>query len=355
VEELKRLLKRLAEEDRDFLRSIILEAVGDGGAEELVEMLLKSPRARARLAAELAAMITIPLNVATRDDIKALEAKMATKDDVAAVREEMRRLEARMATKEDLERFATKEDLKALEAKMATKEDLAAVREEVKRLEERMATKDDLRALEARMATKEDLERFATKDDLKALEAKMATKEDLQRFATKEDLEKFATKEELKAVETSLREEIRRLEEKMATKEDIRRLENKMATKEQVEDIALSLEEVARDYVVWFLKQRGILCKASRLRLDGDYEFDVYCAAGGVTVVGEVKLRASAGAVERLVARVEEAVRRWPEKFQGRVVKVFYCMDASPEAVEKARELGVWLIEASRELTPLTL
>jgi len=30
-------------------------------------------------------------------------------------------------------------------------------------------------------------------------------------------------------------------------------------------------------------------------------------------------------------------------------------MDASPEAVEKARELGVWLIEASRELTPLPL
>jgi len=280
VEELKRLLKRLAEEDREFLRGVLLEAIGDSGAEELVEALLKSPRARARLAAELAAMITIPLNVATKDDIKTLEAKMATKD-----------------------------DLKALEGRMATKEDVAAVREEVKRLGERMATKDDLKALEARMATKEDL----------------------QRFATKEDLERFATKEDLK------------------------RLEERMATKEQVEDIALSLEEVARDYVVWFLKQRGVLCRASRLRLDGEYEFDVYCAVGGVTVVGEVKLRASAGAVERLVARVEEAVRRWPDMFQGRVVKVFYCMDASPEAVEKAREMGVWLIEASRELTPLPL
>jgi len=350
VEDLKKLLKRLAEEDRDFLRSIILEAVGDGGAEELVDVLLKSPRARARLAAELAAMITIPLNVATKDDIRALEARMATKEDIKALEARMATKEdlQRFATKDDLEKFATKEDLKRLEERMATKEDLKA-------LEAKMATKEDLKALEERMATKEDLERFATKEDLKALEAKMATKEDLQRFATKEDLERFATKEELKALETSLREEIRRLEERMATKEDIRRLENKMATKEQVEDIALSLEEVARDYVVWFLKQRGVLCKASRLRLDGDYEFDVYCAAGGVTVVGEVKLRASAGAVERLVARVEEAVRRWPDKFQGRVVKVFYCMDASPEAVEKARELGVWLIEASRELTPLTL
>jgi len=89
VEELKKLLKRLAEEDKDFLRGIILEAVGDGGAEELVEALLKSPRARARLAAELAALITIPLNV---------------------------------ATKEDLERLATMEDFKRLEEKVATKE-----------------------------------------------------------------------------------------------------------------------------------------------------------------------------------------------------------------------------------------
>ncbi|ABO07532.1 hypothetical protein [Pyrobaculum calidifontis] len=311
MEEFKRLLKRLAEEDREFLRGVLLEAIGDSGAEELVETLLRSPRARARLAAELAAMITIPLNVATKEDIKMLETKMATKEDLRALearmatKDDIKALEARMATKEDLERFATKEDLQ----RFATREDVAVVREEVRRLEESMATKEDLKALEARMATKEDL----------------------QKFATKEDLERFATKE------------------------DIRRLENKMATKEQVEDIALSLEEVARDYVVWFLKQRGVLCRASRLRLDGEYEFDVYCAAGGVTVVGEVKLRASAGAVERLVARVEEAVRMWPEKFQGRVVKVFYCMDASPEAVEKARELGVWLIEASRELTPLPL
>ena len=89
MEEFKRLLKRLAEEDREFLRGVLLEAIGDSGAEELVETLLRSPRARARLAAELAAMITIPLNVATKEDIKMLETKMATKEDLRA-------LEARM-------------------------------------------------------------------------------------------------------------------------------------------------------------------------------------------------------------------------------------------------------------------
>ena len=319
MEELKKLLKRLAEEDREFLRGIVLEAIGDSGAEELVEALLKSPRARARLAAELAAMITIPLNVATKEDIKALEAKMATKDDLKA-------LEARMATKEDLERFATKEDVKALEVTM---------KEEVRRLEERMATKEDLKALEARMATKEDL---------KALESRMATKEDLQRFATREDLEKFATKGDLKA-----------LEARMATKEDIRRLENKMTTKEQFESLAISVEEMAREFVEWFLKQRGIVCTAQRLLLDEEYEFDVYCAAEDVAVLGEAKVRCGPSDVERVAARVEEAVRRWPDKFPGRVAKVLYCQLAAPKAVEKARELGVWLIETRRELAPLQL
>jgi len=349
------LLKRLAEEDREFLRRIVLDVVGDSGAEELVEALLKSPRARARLAAELAAMITIPLNVATKEDIKTLEAKMATKEDLRA-------LEARMATKEDLEKFATKEDLKALEGRMATREDVAAVREEVRRLEERMATKEDLKALETRMATKEDLERFATKEDLKALEARMATKEDLQKFATKEDLERFATKEDLQRFATkedlekfATKEDLKRLEERMATKEDIKRLENKMATKEQFESLAISVEEMAREFVEWFLKQRGIVCTAQRLLLGEEYEFDVYCAAGDVAVLGEAKVRCGPSDVERAVARVEEAVRRWPEKFPGRVAKVLYCQLAAPKAVEKARELGVWLIETRRELAPLQL
>jgi len=49
-----------------------------------------------------------------------------------------------------LSQLATKEDLKAIELRMATKEDLAAV-------EQKMATKEDLAAVEQKMATKEDL------------------------------------------------------------------------------------------------------------------------------------------------------------------------------------------------------
>ena len=79
-----------------------------------------------------------------------------------------------------------------------------ATKDDLRRLEERMATKDDLKKLEEKMATKEELKRL--EERVNSIEERMATKEDLKRLE-----ERMATKEELRAVETSLREEIRKL------------------------------------------------------------------------------------------------------------------------------------------------
>jgi hypothetical protein len=128
-------------------------------------------------------------------------------------------------------------------------------------------------------------------------EEKFATKEDLKQFATKEDLKRFATKEDIK-----------RLEDKMATKEDLKRIEDKMATKEQFEAIAVSVEESGRDMVQYLLEQRGYKCTAERLRLDADYELDIYCNAGVLTAVGEAKVRAGRRDVEKDVRESAGAV-----------------------------------------------
>ena len=79
-----------------------------------------------------------------------------------------------------------------------------ATKDDLRKLEERMATKDDLKKLEEKMATKEELKRL--EERVNSIEERMATKEDLKRLE-----ERIATKEELRAVETSLREEIRKL------------------------------------------------------------------------------------------------------------------------------------------------
>jgi hypothetical protein len=150
--------------------------------------------------------------------------------------------------------------------------------------------------------------------------------------------EKFATKEDLK---------------QLATKQDIKRLEDRMATKEQIESITISVEDSGREMVQYLLEQRGYRCAAERLRLDSDYELDIYCNAGVLTAVGEVKVRAGGRDVEKALERAQELSRRQPDKISGKLVPVFYTLVAEPSAVQKAKELGVWLVESRREVVAL--
>ena len=262
VEILKRALRELVEREPSFLRDLMLDALrSDGGAAEaLLELLTRHPEAKLKLAQAVAGSIAVPLNV---------------------------------ATKEDLKQLATKQDL-----------------EELKRWSE-------------------------------------------EKFATKEDLKQYATKQDLETAVEQLRAEIKRIEGVMATKGDIKRIEDKMATKEQFEAIAVSVEDSGRDMVQYLLEQRGYKCVAERLRLDSDYEFDIYCNAGVLTAVGEVKVRAGGRDVEKALERARELLRRQPDKISGKLVPVFYTLVAEPSAVQRAKELKIWLIESKREVVTL--
>jgi len=269
------------EREPSFLRDLMLDALrSDGGAAEvLLELLTRHPEAKLKLAQAVAGSIAVPLNVATKDDIK------------AAVEELKKWAEEEFVTKEDLKQYATKQDLET------------AV---------------------------EQLKKWA--------EEKLATKEDLKQFATKEDLRQLATKEDLK---------------QFATKEDIKRIEDKMATKEQFEAITVSVEDSGRDMVQYLLEQRGYKCVAERLRLDADYELDIYCNAGVLTAVGEAKVRTGGRDVEKALQRAQELLRRQPDKISGKLVPVFYTLVAEPSAIQKAKELKIWLIESRREVVTL--
>jgi hypothetical protein len=263
VEILKRALRELVEREPSFLRDLMLDALrSDGGAAEaLLELITRHPEAKLKLAQVVAGSIAVPLNVATKDDIK------------AAVEELKKWAEEKFVTKEDLKQYATKQDLET------------AV---------------------------EQLKKWA--------EEKLATKEDLKQFATKED---------------------------------IKRIEDKMATKEQFEAITVSVEDSGRDMVQYLLEQRGYKCAAERLRLDADYELDIYCNAGVLTAVGEAKVRAGGRDVEKTLERIQVLERRQPDKISGRLAPVFYTLVAEPSAVQKAKELKIWLIESKREVVTL--
>jgi hypothetical protein len=179
----------------------------------------------------------------------------------------------------------------------------------------------------------------ATRRDLKRLERRMAK---LEREVG-----------DVKSRVEGLEKEVQEIKNVMATKEDIKRIEDKMATKEQFEAIAVSVEDSGRDMVQYLLGQRGHRCVAERLRVDSEYEFDIYCDAGALTAVGEAKVRAGGRDVEKTLERARELLRRWPDRISGRIVPVLYALVAEPSAVQRARELKVWLIESRRELVPL--
>jgi Cu2+-containing amine oxidase len=228
VEVLKRALRELVEKEPIFFRDLFLEALRADGrvAETLLDLLTKHPEARLKLAQVVAGSIAVPLNAATKDDIK------------------------------------------------------AAV-------------------------------------------------EELKKWAE----EKFVTKEYFDAV--------------------IKRIEDKMATKEQIESITISVEDSGREMVQYLLEQRGYKCTAERLRLDAEYEFDIYCNASVLTAVGEAKVRAGGRDVEKTLERAQELQRRQPEKISGKLVPVFYTLVAEPSAIQKAKELKIWLIESKREVVTL--
>jgi hypothetical protein len=280
VELLKKALRELVEREPTFFRDLFLDALRADGrvAEALLDLFTKHPEAKLRLAQAVAESVAVPLNVATKEDLK----QLATKQDI-------KRLEDKMATKEDLKQFATKDDLKQL------------------------ATKQDL----------DQLKKWAE-----------------ERFVTKEDLKQYATKQDLETAVEQLRAEIRRIE-------------NRMATKEQIESITISVEDSGREMVQYLLEQRGYKCAAERLRLDADYEFDIYCNAGVLTAVGEAKVRAGGRDVEKALERAQELLRRQPDKISGRLVPVFYTLVAEPSAVQRAKELKIWLIESKREVVTL--
>jgi hypothetical protein len=136
-------------------------------------------------------------------------------------------------------------------------------------------------------------------------------------------------------------------------KPKLKRRKDLMTIRELLEELGIHPEDSGREMVEYLLEQRGYKCTAERLRLDADYEFDIYCNAGVLTVVGKVKVRAGGNDVEKVFERAQELLRRQPDKISGKLVPVLYTLLAEPPAVQRARELGVWLIESKREVVTL--
>ena len=136
-------------------------------------------------------------------------------------------------------------------------------------------------------------------------------------------------------------------------KSKLKRRKDLMTIRELLEELGIHPEDSGREMVQYLLEQRGYKCTAESLRLGADYELDIYCNAGVLTAVGKVKVRAGGSDVEKVFERAQELLRRQQDKISGRLVPVLYTLLAEPPAVQRARELGVWLIESKKEVVTL--
>jgi hypothetical protein len=89
------------------------------------------------------------------------------------------------------------------------------------------------------------------------------------------------------------------------------------------------------------------------LRLDADYEFNIYCNAGVLTAVGEAKVRAGGRDVEKTVERIQVLVRKWPDKISGRLVPVLCTLAAEPPPSKRRKSSRYGSSEAKEEVVTL--
>ena len=119
--------------------------------------------------------------------------------------------------------------------------------------------------------------------------------------------------------------------------------------KSTLEKYSITTEEEANDTVQYYLRQRGVVVETKPTFLNSGYEFDIYGTNGVVTIVGEAKVRAGPRTVERVNGKIEEAIKAMPNKFPGKIIKVLYCLRASPNTLETANKYGIWLLESGKE------
>jgi hypothetical protein len=104
--------------------------------------------------------------------------------------------------------------------------------------------------------------------------------------------------------------------------------------KTTLERVTLSLEEEARSFIAWRLKEAlGVEVALDKVFVD-TLEINVYGVTGDLCVVGEATVRLGLGLVEELLEKVEVLKRRRPELLRRRMLKVIYTDVATPQALQ---------------------
>ena len=118
--------------------------------------------------------------------------------------------------------------------------------------------------------------------------------------------------------------------------------------------ICLSEEEEAWDVISYRLKNMGIDIKLERLFVN-KMEINIYGANDDTCVLGETAVRLGPSLVKELERKIKLLKKKRPDTLRPKLIKVIYTLIATPQAIQKAKEYGVWILTARQDYTPLTI
>jgi predicted nuclease with TOPRIM domain len=122
-----------------------------------------------------------------------------------------------------------------------------------------------------------------------------------------------------------------------------------------LERLTLTVEDETRSVIRYRIKQvLNVDVELTDIFVDSQ-EINIYGATGDLCVIGEATVRLGKNLVEELLSKVDFIKRNRPELLRKRLVKVIYADYVTPDAIEVARDNGVWLIRWDRDLTSLII
>ncbi len=122
-----------------------------------------------------------------------------------------------------------------------------------------------------------------------------------------------------------------------------------------LEGLTLTVEDEARSVIRYRLKQElNVDVGLTAIFVDSQ-EINVYGVVGDLCVVGEATVRLGRNLVEEHLSKVDFVKRNRPELLRKRLVKVIYADYVAPDAIEVARDNGVWIVRWDRDLTSLII
>jgi predicted nuclease with TOPRIM domain len=118
--------------------------------------------------------------------------------------------------------------------------------------------------------------------------------------------------------------------------------------------LVVSEEEEAWEVVGYRLRELGINVKLNRVFID-NAEINIYGASDDICVFGETVVRLGSSLIYELEEKIKLAREKKPTLLRPKLIKVIYALVVTPQAIELAKEHGIWILSIRQEYTPLII